>query len=159
MQIFACIMIVWYLICPVRFTLLQHHYAHVSLTCERIKRGKWVSFLEHDKKILPDKNGPPTYLTILFVWFILILHLQKKTQIPSLYGTFDSHWYWFLLLFHRLAAGRLHYVSESVSLPVLRPNGAANVADRKRRQQAVVRGRAGKKDFWWYDTEKLCILV
>lgn len=47
----------------------------------------------------------------------------------------------------RLAAGRLHYVSESVSLPVLRPNGAANVADRKRRQQAVVRGRAGKKDF------------
>lgn len=50
--------------------------------------------------------------------------------------------------FHRLAAGRMHVVHDSVSLPVLRPNGAANVAERKRRQQALVRGR-GKKDFYW----------
>lgn len=47
----------------------------------------------------------------------------------------------------RLAAGRMHVVHDSVSLPVLRPNGGANVADRKRRQQALVRGR-GKKDFY-----------
>lgn len=52
-----------------------------------------------------------------------------------------------LFLFHRLAAGRMHVVHDSVSLPVLRPNGGANVADRKRRQQALVRGR-GKKDFY-----------
>ena len=50
-------------------------------------------------------------------------------------------------LFQRLAAGRMHVVQDSVSLPVLRPNGAANVADRKRRQQALVRGR-GKKDLY-----------
>ena len=38
------------------------------------------------KTILPDKNGPPTYLTIHFILFSLTLHLQKKTKIPSLYG-------------------------------------------------------------------------
>jgi len=47
----------------------------------------------------------------------------------------------------RTATGRMHFVQDSVSLPVLRPNGGANVADRKRRQQALVRGR-GKKDFY-----------
>lgn len=47
----------------------------------------------------------------------------------------------------RLAAGGMHVVHDSVSLPVLRPNGGVNVADRKRRQQALVRGR-GKKDFY-----------
>jgi len=53
----------------------------------------------------------------------------------------------FFFLFHRLAARGMHVVHDSVSLPVLRPNGGVNVADRKRRQQALVRGR-GKKDFY-----------
>lgn len=47
----------------------------------------------------------------------------------------------------RVIPGRMQVVHDNVSLPVLRPHGASNVAIRKRRQQALVRGR-GKKDIF-----------
>lgn len=47
----------------------------------------------------------------------------------------------------RMIPGGIHVVHDNVSLPALHPNGASNVAVRKRRQQALVRGR-GKKDFY-----------
>lgn len=37
---------------------------------------------------------------------------------------------------------------EKVSLPALRPNINSVVADRRRRQQAILRGRMGRKDFY-----------
>lgn len=49
--------------------------------------------------------------------------------------------------FCRVIPGRMQVVHDNVSLPVLRPHGASNVAIRKRRQQALVRGR-GKKDIF-----------
>lgn len=43
--------------------------------------------------------------------------------------------------------GRGPAPSEKVSLPALRPNINSVVADRRRRQQAILRGRMGRKDF------------
>lgn len=43
-------------------------------------------------------------------------------------------------------SGRSHYDQNSVMLPALRPAGSGNVADRRRGQQAVLRGRGGKRD-------------
>ena len=47
-------------------------------------------------------------------------------------------------LFFRLN-GRARYEQNSVILPALRPAGSGNVAERRRGQQAVLRGR-GKRD-------------
>lgn len=87
----------------------------------------------------------------IIIWKCLSLWTWRKCLILPLalivYWSVLNICFTCLISFHRLAAGRMHVVHDSVSLPVLRPNGAANVADRKRRQQALVRGR-GKKDFY-----------
>ncbi|EDO31476.1 predicted protein [Nematostella vectensis] len=46
------------------------------------------------------------------------------------------------------ATSRVRVTSENVSLPMLRPNINSTVADRRRRQQAILRGRPGRKDFF-----------
>lgn len=92
-----------------------------------------------------DKWTPDTYLvTKSYVTDDAPTNTRQNTpasrSLPRLHSRDQMH-------SGRLTAGQMHVVQDSVSLPVLRPNGAANVADRKRRQQALVRGR-GKKDFY-----------
>lgn len=92
-----------------------------------------------------DKWTPDTYLvTKSYVTGDAPTNIRQNTpasrSLPRLHSRDQMH-------SGRLTAGHMHVVQDSVSLPVLRPNGTVNVADRKRRQQALVRGR-GKKDLF-----------
>lgn len=60
-------------------------------------------------------------------------------------GNYSSKWSPDTYLVAKTVSGRSHYDQNSVMLPALRPAGSGNVAERRRGQQAVLRGR-GKRD-------------
>lgn len=60
-------------------------------------------------------------------------------------GNYSSKWSPDTYLVTKTLNGRSHYDQNSVMLPALPPAGSGNVANRRRSQQAVMRGR-GKRD-------------